>query len=226
MQARTLIRFGTLASCTLSLAACIPFQQQTMPPPAPIASAPAPAPAPAPPPPTIVIQQPDPADVAARRFLAYHELIRQMSPNDLGSEINRLNGVVSATATAAPADTVLELALALSQQHNGGDVARAIALLEPLTRSSAPELQPWQGLARLLLGRVTEQRRLEDLLEKQNQQRREQQRSLQQLSEKLEALKAIERSMTTRPAGANTAPAASPAASAAASTPPSLPRAP
>jgi hypothetical protein len=227
MQARTLIRFGTLVSGTLAVAACVPFQQQTLPPPAVPASAPAPAPVPPPPPPTVVIQQPDPADVAARRFLAYHEQIRQMSPNDLGSEINRLNGVVSATATAAPADAVLELALALSQQHNGGDVARAIALLEPLTRSSAPELQPWQGLARLLLARVSEQRRLEDLLEKQNQQRREQQRSLQQLNEKLEALKAIERSMTTRPAGAGVAPVAlPPAASAAASTPPALPKAP
>jgi len=226
MQARTLIRFGTLVSGTLAIAACVPFQQQTLPPPAVPASAPAPAPVPPPPPPTVVIQQPDPADIAARRFLAYHEQIRQMSPNDLGSEINRLNGVVSATATAAPADTVLELALALSQQHNGGDVARAIALLEPLTRSSAPELQPWQGLARLLLARVSEQRRLEDLLEKQNQQRREQQRSLQQLNEKLEALKAIERSMTTRPAGASVAPVSSPPAASAASAPPALPKAP
>ena len=225
MQARTLIRFGTLASCTLTLAACVPFQHPA-PPPAVPAAAPAPAPAPPPPPPVVVIQQPDQADAAARRFLAYHEQIRQMSPNDLASEINRLNGVVSATATAAPADVVLELALALSQQHNGGDVPRAVALLEPLTRSSAPELQPWQGLARLLLGRVLEQRRLEDLLEKQNQQRREQQRNLQQLNEKLEALKAIERSMTTRPAGAGVAPASSPPAASAASAPPALPKAP
>ena len=226
MQVRTLIRFGTLASCTLTLAACVPFHHPAPPPPAVPASAPAPAPAPPPPPPVVVIQQPDPADAAARRFLAYHEQIRQMSPNDLGSEINRLNGVVSATATAAPADVVLELALALSQQHNGGDVGRAVALLEPLTRSSAPELQPWQGLARLLLGRVLEQRRLEDLLEKQNQQRREQQRNLQQLNEKLEALKAIERSMTTRPAGASAAPASSPPAASSASAPPALPKAP
>jgi len=226
MQARTLIRFGPVVSGMLALAACVPFQQHTPPPPALPASAPAPAPAPPPPPPTVVIQQPDPTDLAARRFLAYHEQIRQMSPNDLAGEINRLNGVVSATATAAPADAVLELALALSQQHNGGDVPRAIALLEPLTRSSAPELQPWQGLARLLLARVAEQRRLEDLLEKQNQQRREQQRSLQQLNEKLEALKAIERSMTTRPAGASAAPVALPPAASAAASAPALPKAP
>jgi len=168
---------------------------------------------------------PDPADVAARRFLAYHEQLRQMSATDLGNEVTRLNGVVSNTATAAPADTVLELALALAQQHNAGDLARAIALLEPVTRSSAPELQPWQGLARLLLGRVTEQRRLEDQLARELTQRREQQRSLQQLNEKLEALKAIERSMTTRPPGAAVAPAA-PNSAAASASPPAAPKQP
>ncbi|MBC7955050.1 MAG: hypothetical protein H7Y33_04150, partial [Cytophagales bacterium] len=136
---------------------------------------------------------------------------------DLANEVTRLSGVVSATATAAPADTVLELSLALAQQRNPGDLARAVALLEPISKSSAPELAPWQPLARLLLGRVVEQRRLEDQLTREATQRREQQRSLQQLSEKLEALKAIERSMTARPPGANASPAA------AASAPPKAP---
>jgi len=226
MLARKFVRWGWLLAGPLALTACVAPQPAPPPPPQAAASAAVPASAPE----VVVVlapvPQPDPADVAARRFLAYHEQIRQMSPNDLANEINRLNGVVSATATAAPADSVLELALALSQQHNGGDVARAMALLEPITRSSAPELQPWQGLARLLLGRVTEQRRLEDQIEKQAAQRREQQRTLQQLNEKLEALKAIERSMTTRPPGASTTPASSPSASAAAAAPPSLPKAP
>jgi hypothetical protein len=55
---------------------------------------------------------------------------------------------------------------------------------------------------------MAEQRRLEDQLEKGAAQRRDQQRTLQQLNEKLEALKAIERSMTARPPGANPLPAA------------------
>lgn len=219
MLVRNLSGWGWVVAGALVLPACSVFQ--TTPPlqKAPVAAEPASAPkvvlVPAPPPP------PDPADVAARRFLSYHEQLRQMSPTDLANEITRLNGVVSVTATAAPADAVLELSLALAQQRSPGDLARAVALLEPISKSSAPELAPWQPLARLLLGRVAEQRRLEDLLAREVAQRREQQRTLQQLNEKLEALKAIERSMTTRPPGGGSVPAA-PSASA----PPAAPRAP
>lgn len=188
------------------------------PPPKPVPAA-APVPAEAPAPRVVVVPappaQPEPADLAARRLLAYHEQIRQMSAQDLANEINRLSAAVSATPTAAPPDAVLELALALAQQHNGGDVARAVALLEPIARSSAPELAPWQPLARLLLGRVLEQRRLEDAVNREAARNRDQQRTLQQLNEKLEALKAIERSMANRPPGGGPAPAtpAPPAAS-------------
>jgi hypothetical protein len=202
----------------LALAACSAFQSGAPAQTAPAAAAPASAPAvvlvPAPPPP------PDPADLAARRLLAYHEQLRQMSATDLANEITRLNGVVSVTATAAPADVVLELSLALAQQRNPGDLARAVALLEPIGKSSAPELAPWQPLARLLLGRVAEQRRLEDQLAREATQRRDQQRTLQQLNEKLEALKAIERSMTTRPPGVGASPAPG------ASAPPAAPKVP
>ncbi|MEO8153732.1 MAG: hypothetical protein ABI605_11735 [Rhizobacter sp.] len=222
MLARTLFRWGAPLAGTLMLSACSLLQTDSSV--APMAVSPAtPASAPvvvAPP----ALPQPDPADLAARRFLAYHEQVRQMSPTDLGNEITRLSGVVSSTATAAPADSVLELSLALTQQHNGGDLTRASALLDPLAKSNAPELAPWQALARLLLGRVAEQRRLEDQLAREVAQRREQQRNLQQLSEKLEALKAIERSMTTRLPGAASAPAQAPASAPAAA--PLAPKAP
>lgn len=199
------------------------------PPPRPT-PAPKPAPVEAPAPPKVVMlpAPPEPADVATRRLLAYHEHIRQMSPPDLANEINRLNAAVSATPTAAPPDVVLELALALAQQRNGGDVARAVALLEPITKSSAPELAPWQPLARLLLSRVLEQRRLEEALNRETARNRDQQRTLQQLNEKLEALKAIERSMANRPTGAPPVPAAAPPAAAPTSPapPPAAPKAP
>jgi hypothetical protein len=217
MLVRNLLGWGAVLASLVVLPACSAFQSSP-PAPAPAPVAPASAPAvvlvPAPPPP------PDPADRAARRLLAYHEQLRQMPATDLANEITRLNGVVSVTATAAPADAVLELSLALTQQRNPGDLARAVALLEPITRSSAPELAPWQPMARLLLGRVAEQRRLEDQLARELTQRRDQQRTLQQLNEKLEALKAIERSMTTRPPGV-----AGPAGNSA-SAPPAAPRAP
>lgn len=205
--------------------------QACMSPPAKPLPAASPAPVEAPVPKVVVLPappaQPEPADLAARRLLAYHEQIRQLSPQDLANEINRLNAAVTATPTAAPPDVVLELALALAQQHNGGDVARAVALLEPITRSGAPELAPWQPLARLLLGRVLEQRRLEEALARETTRSRDQQRTLQQLNEKLEALKAIERSMANRPTGGTPAPAAPPAAPAApAAQPPAAPKAP
>src|SRR5882762_8116564 len=101
---------------------------------------------------------------------------------------------------AGSADHVLALALALAQEHSPGDLARAASLLEPITQATSPEPQPWQPLARLLAARIAEERRLEDELERQSSQRRDTQRTIQQLSEKLEALKAIERSMTAHPA--------------------------
>ncbi len=218
MLVRNLLGCGVVAAGALVLSACSVFQTTAPEPKAPVVAVPASVPmvvlVPAPAPP------PDPADVAARRFLAYHEQLRQMPATELANEITRLNGVVSVTATASPPDGVLELSLALAQQRNPGDLARAVALLEPIGKSSAPELAPWQPLARLLLGRVVEQRRLEDQLARELTQRREQQRTLQQLNEKLEALKAIERSMTTRVPGVGSAPAAS------ASAPPPVPKAP
>jgi hypothetical protein len=204
MLVSLVIRWGSVLVGALTLSACIPLQPER-------SAAPA-APAAAPPPTVIVlpppVQQADPADLASRRFLAYHEQVRQLSPNDLANEITRLNGLVTSNPAAAPAEGVLELALALSMQHNGGDVARSLSLLEQLARTNSPELQPLQPLIRLMLGRVAEQRRLEDLLNREVAQKREQQRNLQQLNEKLEALKAIERSMTTRPPGASGTPAA------------------
>lgn len=229
MRVKSVLGLSSSVLGVVLLQACMAPQPKPTPVPKP-----APVETPAPPPKVVVVPAPpatpEPADVAARRLLAYHEQIRQLSPQDLANEINRLNAAVSATPTAAPPDVVLELALALAQQHNGGDVARAVALLEPITKSSAPELAPWQPLARLLLGRVLEQRRLEDALNRETARNRDQQRTLQQLNEKLEALKAIERSMANRPTGgvlpvpaATTPPAASMPP---APPPPAAPKAP
>lgn len=149
--------------------------------------------------------QPEPADAAARRLVFYAEQLRQLPAAELGAEVTRLNGLWAASGNA-PAQT-LELALALAQTRNPADTARANTLLEPIARTPSPEQQPWQGLARLLLLRVAEQRRLEDALERQGRELRDSQRNVQQLNEKLEALKAIERSLNNR-APAASAPAA------------------
>lgn len=122
-----------------------------------------------------------------------------MSPAELGQEITRLNALVAANAQAASPSLVLDLSLALSHSRNNGDLQRAHALLDPIVKSTNPDLAPWQPIARLLSLRLGEQRKLEDQLERQGVQLREAQRNLQQTNDKLEALKAIERTLTARP---------------------------
>lgn len=155
-----------------------------------------------------------PAESAVRDLLAFHDRVRQLPPQDLAAEMARLND-----EPPGPRAT-LQLALLLGQTRSNGDLARALAVLEPLLRSTAPEATPWQPLARLVAARYAEQRRVEEQVERQNQQARENQRKLEQLNEKLEALKAIERSLTTRPP-----PAGGGAASAPAVVPPAAPAA-
>ena len=110
-------------------------------------------------------------------------------------------------AAGNPAAT-LENALQLAQSRQPGDLTRAQALLEPLARDGAAV--PWATLARLLQARLADQRRLDEQIERQAQQLRDQQRRLEQLTSQLEALKAIERSLATRPAPPLPAGASSP----------------
>jgi hypothetical protein len=177
--------------------------------------APAPAPMPPPPPPPPVeLPKPDlagPTDQVTRRFLDYSERLLLMSPAELAAEINRLDGEVAHTSSAAAPDVLIDQALALAQQHGPGDLARASGLLEAITQAQSVDMQPWQPIARLLAALIGEQRRLEDVLEQQAAQKRDTQRTIQQLTEKLEALKAIERSMNTRSASAPKPPPADPA---------------
>ena len=216
----------------LWLAACA-LPHPPPPPPAPPAAAPEPSvPPPAPPPQAArgPSEQVGAADVVARHLLSYHERLRQMSNGDVAAEIARLSAQVSSADSPASPDDVMALALALAQQHNPGDLARASSLMEPLLQETLPE-PPWQPMARLLAGSIVEQRRLEDQVDKMMAQRRDTQRAIQQLTEKLEALKAIERSMTAHPpgapgSGAAGGDAAAPPASPVPQAPPAPPRTP
>jgi hypothetical protein len=134
-----------------------------------------------------------PSDLASRRALAHHEQLRSLPLNELAQEIARLSALPPAP------DTSIDLAMALLLTRNGGEQNRAIGLVEPLARGVAPETEAWQPIARLLLARLQELRRLEDLLDRRNQELRDSQREVKQVNEKLEALKAIERSLAPRP---------------------------
>ncbi|MGA8786059.1 MAG: hypothetical protein WB542_12080, partial [Polaromonas sp.] len=139
-----------------------------------------------------------PASGDVVRILAYADRIRVMPPPELSQEVARLGNV------STPADQ-LQLALVLSQLHQPPELIRAQELLARVLGNA--EAQALHPLARLLAARYGEQRRLEEQLEKQNQQVRDIQRRLDQTNERLEALKAIERSLTSRSPGGQASPA-------------------
>lgn len=194
-------RSCVLLSCLL-MAACaaLPPVQDivSMPAPPQLTAAPSPLPAAS----AAPAHSAPPADVATRDMLAFHDQVRQLSPQEVGRELVRLGD------SQANPQATMQAAVLLGLTRSNGDLGRALSLLDPLLRSTSLEVAPWQPFARLLAARYAEQRRVEEQLERQNQQARDNQRKLDQLNEKLEALKAIEHSITARPAG-NAPPAAS-----------------
>ena len=139
-------------------------------------------------------QTPLPDGVTA--LLSYSERLRVLNPNDLAAEI---------TLQGDPGNGPLrqmQLALALMQFPQAVDTARALGLLQRVVSSALPDATPLKPLARLLAQRLLDQRKLEEGLERQSQQLRENQRRIDQLSDRLEAMRTIERSLTTRPPSA------------------------
>lgn len=132
--------------------------------------------------------------------LAYADRIRVLQGNELTQEITRLG------EAETPGDQ-LRLAMALVQTRQLYDLVRGQDLLQRVLANNSTEARALHPLARLLITRFAEQRRIEDQLDRQGQQLRDTQRRLDQTNDKLEALKEIERSLTPRP-GAS-APAAS-----------------
>lgn len=153
------------------------------------ASSPEPPPAVPAPPPAL------PAPDTAARILVYAERVRTMPAAELNQELARLAAPGEATAPASQ----VQLSLVLSQLRQLPELIKAQELLARVLANAGPDAQPLHPLARLLAFRYGEQRRLEDQIEKERQQTREVQRKLDQTNERLEALKAIERSLTIRP---------------------------
>ena len=84
----------------------------------------------------------------------------------------------------------MQLAIALGFARTPANVARAQALLQRVLAQNQPQAQALHPLARMLLAQQAETRRLEDQLERQNQQTREANRRIEQLNDRLEALRA------------------------------------
>ena len=147
------------------------------------------------PPEALTTQAPPLPDVVTA-LLTYSERVRQLNPSDLAAEI-----AVQGDPGNVPLRQ-MQLALALMHSPQAVDTARALGLLQRVVGNPSPEATPLKPLARLLGYQLMEQRRLEDGLERQSQQLRENQRRIDQLNDRLEAMRAIERSLTTRPPAA------------------------
>lgn len=187
----TLHRAVLTTGVLLSLAACT-------------TAPPAPPPPPAPPEPVACV--PDPVDALPvspaplEVLLAYHQNLKALSPAELSRELNNLN-----TQPRTPVGSMRK-AMVLSIGRNANDLALAQIHLDTVLSSTDEEAEALKPLARMLGTQWTEQRRLADALDKLGTQARDNQRKTDQLTEKLEALKTIERTLPASPATA--APAA------------------
>jgi enoyl-CoA hydratase/carnithine racemase len=137
-------------------------------------------------------------------LLTYAERLRVLNPTDLAAEI-----VVLGDPGNVPLRQ-MQLGLALMHTHLPADTARSLGLMQRVVGHPGPESLQLKPLARLMAERLTEMRRLEDTAERQAQQLRESQRRIEQLNERLEAMRAIERSLNSRPSAAPVPPASAP----------------
>lgn len=115
----------------------------------------------------------------------------------------RLRGVGEPTpatdVSAGVAAQAMRRALLLSQGRGSAELTQAAAQLDIVAAATEPQAAALKPLAELLAGRIAEQRRLQESLDKLGQQLRDSQRRNDQLNEKLEALKAIEQTLPAKP---------------------------
>lgn len=209
-HALPLLLAALLAACAATEPA--PVIDRPAPPPASLVTAPiAPPAAPLPPEPPATPNDTAPAAAPGApgavpvlaRALAYAERLRTLSPAELTAEQAQIGEPGSSP------ERLMHLALVLSQTHVPADTARALGLLQRLSALNAPEAVELRPLARLLAGRLLEARRLEEQADRLAQQLREAQRRIEVLNDRLEAMRAIERSLTPRapaPGGARPSP--------------------
>ena len=195
---RTVLPWAFAIAAPVLLAACAtsPASRRAPPPAAAPTAQPLPAPVvPVEAEPTAPATQPAINFIAATSgqvaaALAYADKVRSFGPPELASEITRLG---------EPGEVPLsqmQLALALAQTRQPADLVRAQGLMQRVTSGTTVEAQQLAPLARTLAARYGEQRCVEDEREKQAQQLRDSQRRIDQLNDRLEALRAIERSFS------------------------------
>lgn len=141
-------------------------------------------------PPRIVVV----ADPTLTELLAYQASVRAMSSSELVKAQLELS-----RADHAPQNTIRR-AMLQATLRTPGDLTRAQTLLDSITQASSDEAKLLAPLAQFLSGQYADLRRQDETVERLNGQVRDAQRRNDQLNEKLEALKNIERSLSVRPA--------------------------
>lgn len=193
--APTLRRAGGLYAL-LALAALLPACSTTPPPaptaPEPVACVPEPQPA-------AMDVTPSPVGI----LLAYHQNLRALSPAELAREMANLNSQDKTPMLS------MRKAMVLSTSRATNELSLAQIHLDTVLSATDDESEALKPLARLLGTQWAEQRRLSESLDRLNTQARDTQRKTEQLSEKLEALKAIERTLPASPAAPGPATGAS-----------------
>jgi hypothetical protein len=121
-------------------------------------------------------------------MLGYADRLRALNANELAAELARLGDPGDAPVVQ------MQAALVLAQTRVPADLARSLGLLQRVIANTSSDAQALQPLARLLAGRFLEQRKAEDDRDRQTQQARDAQRRIDQLNDRIEALRAIERS--------------------------------
>jgi hypothetical protein len=162
--------------------------------PEPVVEEPAPAVAPVPAAPVVANQLIAPHTTDLPALLDHAERLRSLTAPELLAHILALGDPGHQPVRQ------MQLALALTYTHQPPDTARALGLLQRVINHTAPESAPFKSLARILASRLMDQRRLEDAVDRQAQQLRDSTRRIEQLNERLEAMRAIERSLMPRPA--------------------------
>ena len=97
--------------------------------------------------------------------------------------------------------------MVLSLLRGSGDLMRSQMSLDSVIKSNETSAENLKPIASMLLAHVAELRRLDEFVDKQNQQLKESQRRIEQLNQKLEDLKTMERLLPSRvrsPAVSNT----------------------
>ncbi|WEF33438.1 hypothetical protein [Pseudoduganella chitinolytica] len=126
-------------------------------------------------------------------LLAYHQSLRRMTQGEL---LKELSGITLQQRTPK---ITLQTGMILMLTRGGGDLVRAQSIFDSVANASEPEAGGLKPLAQLLSSHCAEARRLADSVDRLTVQLRETQRKSDQLSDTLEALKAIERGLPVRP---------------------------